>query len=123
LDIDLEKVKEGSVAVLKNIFFEFDKYDLQDKSLTELQKILRFMNENPSVKIEISGHTDNSGNATYNQQLSNNRAQSVKTYLVERGIDSKRLFTKGYGSEKPIRPNDTEENRQLNRRIEFKILK
>jgi outer membrane protein OmpA-like peptidoglycan-associated protein len=60
------------------------------------------MNENPSVKIEISGHTDNAGNASYNQQLSNNRAQSVKTYLVENGIDSKRLFTKGYGSEKPI---------------------
>lgn len=123
LDIDLEKVKEGSVAVLKNIFFDVDKYDLQEKSLTELQKILKFMNDNPAVRIEISGHTDNSGNASYNQQLSDKRAQSVKSYLVEKGIDTRRLFTKGYGSEKSIRPNDTEENKQLNRRIEFKILK
>jgi outer membrane protein OmpA-like peptidoglycan-associated protein len=123
LDIELEKIKEGSVSVLKNIFFDTDKYDLQEKSITELQKIIRFLNGNPTTRIEIGGHTDNIGAVTYNRQLSENRAKSVYNYLTKNGVDPKRMITKGYGPDKPIGSNDTEEGRQLNRRIEFKVIR
>jgi len=123
LDIELEKIKEGSVSVLKNIFFDTDKYDLQEKSITELQKIIRFLSDNPSTRIEIGGHTDNVGSVAYNRQLSENRAKSVYTYLTKNGIDPKRILTKGYGPDKPVGSNDTEEGRQLNRRIEFKVIR
>jgi outer membrane protein OmpA-like peptidoglycan-associated protein len=123
VNIDLEKVKEGSVAVLNNIFFDVDKYDLQDRSTPELQKIVRFLNENPSIRVQISGHTDNSGAADYNRQLSEKRALSVYNYLIKSGIDKKRLTTKGFGPDKPVATNDTDEGRQQNRRIEFRIVK
>lgn len=123
LDIDLERASDGTTAILQNIFFDVDKYDLKDKSVTELQKILRFLKENPSVKVEIGGHTDNSGSTSYNVQLSEKRAQSVNNYLIERGIAPERLRTKGYGSDQPIADNMTEEGRQKNRRIEFKIIR
>jgi OmpA-OmpF porin, OOP family len=123
LNIDLEKAKEGTVAVLENIFFDLDKYELKEKSLTELQKISRFLQENPQLRVEIGGHTDNSGSAVYNKQLSEKRAQSVFTFLVNNGLDSKRLNTRGYGSEHPVADNATELGRQKNRRIEFKIIK
>jgi outer membrane protein OmpA-like peptidoglycan-associated protein/tetratricopeptide (TPR) repeat protein len=123
LDIDLEKATEGTRAVLQNIFFEVDKYELQPKSVTELEKIRRFMSENPTVKIEISGHTDNSGTPAYNQSLSQKRAQSVYDYLVAHGVQPGRLFAKGYGADQPIADNSSEEGRQQNRRIEFKVLR
>lgn len=123
LDIDLQKASEGTSAVLQNIFFDVDKYDLKDKSVTELRKILRFLKENPSVRVEISGHTDNTGSPSYNVQLSERRAQSVNNYLVENGVSAERLTRKGYGSQLPIAPNDSEEGRQKNRRIEFKIIR
>ncbi len=123
LDIDLEKVTEGTVAVLHNIFFDVDKFELKEKSRTELQKISRFLTENPALRVEISGHTDNVGAAAYNKQLSEKRAQSVYEYLVTSGIDSKRLITKGYGPERPVSTNETEDGRQANRRIEFKIIR
>lgn len=123
LDIDLEKAEEGTTAVLQNIFFDVDKYDLKEKSVTELQKILKFLKENPSFKVEISGHTDNVGADAYNLQLSQRRAQSVFNYLVENGIDARRLSPKGYGASKPLALNTTEEGRQQNRRIEFKLIR
>jgi OOP family OmpA-OmpF porin len=123
LDIDLEKAMEGTIAILENIFFDLDKYDLKEKSMTELQKISRFLQDNPQIKVEISGHTDNSGAAAYNKQLSEKRAQSVYTYLVNNGINAKRLAIKGYGSDHPIADNTTEIGRQRNRRIEFKIIR
>jgi OOP family OmpA-OmpF porin len=123
LNIDLDKAKEGTIAVLKNIFFDVDKYELKDKSKTELQKISKFLTDNPNLRVEISGHTDNSGSATYNKQLSERRAKSVYQYLVENGLDQKRLTTKGYGPDQPIADNATEEGRQQNRRIEFKIVR
>ena len=121
LDIDLEKAKEGTTAILQNIFFDVDKFDLKEKSVTELQKILRFLKENPSIRVEISGHTDNSGSPSYNIQLSQKRAQSVYNYLITNGIDSQRLIPKGYGSNQPLADNNSEEGRQKNRRIEFKL--
>ena len=123
VNVFLDKVTVGATSVLKNIFFEFDKFDLQDKSITELEKMVRFLTENPQVKVEISGHTDNDGSPAYNLKLSQNRAQSVANHLIQHGIDLKRISQKGYGADHPIKPNDSEENKQANRRIEFKILK
>lgn len=123
MNIDLEKAREGSVAILKNIFFDLDKYDLKEKSVTELQKVIRFLNDNPKTRVQISGHTDNQGSASYNLQLSERRARSVHDFLVHHGIDASRLVIKGYGSEKPVASNATEEGRQQNRRIEFRLLK
>jgi outer membrane protein OmpA-like peptidoglycan-associated protein len=123
IDIDLEKATEGSIAVLNNIFFDLDKYELKEKSTPELQKLIRFLNGNPSVRVEIGGHTDNSGSDEYNRQLSEKRALSVYSYLNKYGIDKKRLLLKGYGPDQPIASNDSEEGRQRNRRIEFRIIK
>lgn len=123
LDVYLDPVQAGASAVLNNIFFDLNKYDLKDKSVTELDKVVRFLSENPTIRIEISGHTDNAGTAAYNLQLSQKRAQAVGTYLVAHGIAATRLTQKGYGAEKPLAPNDTEENRQKNRRIEFRLLR
>jgi len=122
IDVYLDKASAGAMAVLNNIFFEFDKFDLKDTSIPELNKVVKFLQENPDLKVEVSGHTDNSGTVSYNQQLSLKRAQSVSKYLVAQGIDQKRITQKGFGSEKPVKPNDSEENKQINRRIEFKIL-
>jgi outer membrane protein OmpA-like peptidoglycan-associated protein len=122
IDILLDKAETGATAVLNNIFFDFDQYELKDKSLTELNKVVRLLNDKPSIQVEISGHTDSDGSASYNKQLSLKRAQSVVSYLVEKGINRARLSEKGYGADHPIRPNDSEENKQANRRIEFKII-
>jgi outer membrane protein OmpA-like peptidoglycan-associated protein len=123
INIDLEKATEGSVAILNNVFFDVDKYDLKDKSITELEKMIRFLSANPSVRVEIGGHTDNSGSADYNRQLSERRANSVFTFLSGHGVDKKRLIPKGYGPDRPIASNDTEEGRSQNRRIEVRIIK
>ncbi len=122
MDVDLERIKVGSRVILKNIFFEVDKFELQEKSMTELQKISQFLKANTQIRLEISGHTDNTGSAVYNRQLSEKRARSVYDYLINNGVDPKRLLTKGYGPDAPVASNDSEEGRTLNRRIEFKIL-
>jgi len=121
-DIYLKPIKVGQSIVLRNIFFDFDKATLRPESKTELENLIKLMNDNPNIKIEISGHTDNIGSAAYNQKLSESRAKAVVDYLIEHGIDRSRLSYMGYGFEKPIAPNDTEEGRQLNRRVEFKIV-
>lgn len=123
MDILLDPAELGASAVLNNIFFEFNKFDVQEKSSTELDKVVRFMNENPGLRVEISGHTDNAGTAAYNLQLSQRRSHAVAQYLIDHGVDVSRLEQKGYGAGKPIKPNDTEENRQINRRIEFRIIR
>lgn len=123
VDINLDKVREGSMVVLNNIFFDVDKAELKDKSTVELEKIVRFMTENPGVRIQISGHTDNTGSADHNRQLSLRRATAVYNYLVKRGIKEGRVKYFGYGADKPIADNATAEGRQLNRRIEFSIVK
>ncbi|MBX9850999.1 MAG: OmpA family protein, partial [Cytophagaceae bacterium] len=121
-DVYMNKVIPGATLVLKNIFFDFDLATLRDESKTELEKLLKFMNDHPEIKVELSGHTDDKGKDKYNQKLSERRAEAVVAYLVEKGIDKKRLIAKGYGESKPVAPNDTDENRQLNRRTELKIL-
>lgn len=123
IDIELEKAKFGSAVVLNNIFFDVDKYELKSKSIPELNKIIQFLGENSSVKIEIGGHTDNSGSAQYNTDLSQKRALSVYNFLVSKGVVKGRLTTKGYGSSSPVASNETEVGREQNRRIEFKIIR
>lgn len=121
-NIALDPIKKGSVSIMNNIFFETDKYALQDKSRTELDKVVRFLEQNEDVSIEISGHTDNVGEPAYNMTLSEKRAQAVFTYLLNSGIERDRLTAKGYGQTTPAFENDSPENRSKNRRIEFKIL-
>ncbi|MBY0426701.1 MAG: OmpA family protein [Cytophagales bacterium] len=121
-DIVLNKVSVGMVIVLNNIFFDNDKFTLRKESEAELENLYKLLTENPSLRIEISGHTDNKGSDTYNQKLSENRAHTVVTYLINKGIPNSRLEYKGYGMTKPIASNLTEEGRQHNRRTEFKIL-
>lgn len=123
INIDLEKAAAGSMAILNNIFFDVDKFDLKPKSIPELQKIIRFMRENPQIRVEISGHTDNSGQPAYNNQLSEKRALAVFHYLTQHEIEKNRLTPIGYGAAKPLATNDSEEGRQQNRRIEFRIIK
>lgn len=122
VDIELEKIRKGSTVVLNNIFFDVDKYELKDKSRAELAKIVRFMTSNPSVRIEVSGHTDNLGTNDYNLVLSEKRAQAVTKYLIESGINRARIVPKGYGASMPVGDNSSEQGRQLNRRIEFKVI-
>jgi outer membrane protein OmpA-like peptidoglycan-associated protein len=121
-DIALNPIDTGIHIVLKNIFFLFDHSDLLIESQVELNRLVDLLNKNPKMKIEIGGHTDNKGTREYNQKLSNDRAESVYTYLVQHGIDKNRLSYKGYGMDKPIDTNDTEEGRANNRRTEFKVV-
>lgn len=122
-EIALKKMEVGSKIVLRNVFFDFNKSTLRPESNSELQNLLNLMTENPNLKIEISGHTDNVGSAAYNKKLSESRAQAVVNFLLGKGIDKSRLTFAGYGFDQPIAPNDTEEGRQLNRRTEFKVVK
>ncbi|MDD5570434.1 MAG: OmpA family protein [Bacteroidales bacterium] len=121
-DIVLVPVEAGQTVVLKNIFFEFDKFDLKPESIVELEKLKDFLNKNKSLKIELSGHTDNVGDDKHNQILSENRAKAVYDYLIKNNIAQERLSYKGYGETKPIDTNNTEKGRANNRRTEFKVI-
>ena len=120
-DIYLKKVEIGKEIVLKNIFFDFNKATLRPESKNELENLTQLMRENPTIKIEISGHTDNVGSAAYNKTLSQARAKAVVDYLINAGIPADRMTSAGYGFDKPIASNETDAGRQLNRRTEFKI--
>ncbi len=121
LDISLEPLNLNAYGVLSNIYFETGKADLQEKSRTELNKLIEQLKSQPTLRIEIAGHTDDVGDAKQNQVLSQKRAQSVVDYLIESGIARERIKAIGLGEAKPIVPNSSEENRQLNRRIEWRI--
>ena len=112
----------GSKIVLRNIFFDFGKYSLRPESTSELERLYKLLFDASSLRIEISGHTDNKGSAELNKKLSEDRAKAVVDYLILKGIDANRLTYKGYGKDEPIETNDTEQGRQFNRRTEFKIL-
>lgn len=118
----LEKIAVGTRVVLKNIFFETGKAVLTTASFEELDKLTNIMNENPAMRIEISGHTDNTGSADLNNRLSLDRANSVAGYIIGKGIDRSRIETRGFGSGQPVESNATAEGRAANRRVEFKIL-
>ena len=120
---ELERYKTNQIVRLNNIFFDVDKFDLKNESFTELAEVIRVLKQNPEMHIEISGHTDNTGSIEHNQVLSKNRAQAVVAYLVEKGIDKKRLTSIGFGSSKPADTNETATGRALNRRIEMRIVK
>ncbi|MCS7297521.1 MAG: FG-GAP-like repeat-containing protein [Bacteroidia bacterium] len=121
-DFLLSPVETEKSIVLRNIYFDFDKATLRPESLEELERVVQFLKENPSLRVEISGHTDSDGSDAYNLRLSQARAQSVVDYLISRGIDAARLVARGYGESRPVAPNDTPENKQKNRRTELKIL-
>ncbi len=121
-DFPLEKVEVGATVVLENIFFETGKATLKPESYPQLEQVVKFMDSNPTLRMEISGHTDNTGSLRVNTRLSQQRAESVVEYLVEHGIDADRLDAMGYAFSQPIAPNDTPEGRARNRRVEFKIL-
>ena len=122
LDIPLQPIDTGNVVELKNIFFETAKFDLKPESKAELNKLVSFLILNKTMRIELSGHTDNVGDKKSNQLLSQNRAKSVYDYLILNGIDAKRLSFKGYGDTIPKVKNDSDSNRALNRRTEFKVI-
>jgi outer membrane protein OmpA-like peptidoglycan-associated protein len=121
-DLVLAPVEVGQAVRLNNIFFESGHSTLKKESFPELDKVFDFLDKNPSLKIEIGGHTDNVGNAAFNLTLSASRAKAVATYLTKKGIAADRLQSKGYGITKPVVSNATKEGKAQNRRVEFVIL-
>ena len=121
LIIELEKVKPGTF-ILENIFFEKSKSSLKKSSLVELNKVLKLMQINPDLNVQISGHTDTDGDDDFNLELSINRAKSVVNWLIENNIDQNRLSFKGYGETRPIEENNSITNKAKNRRTELTII-
>lgn len=113
------KVVKGKALVLKNILFDFNKANLKASSFVELDKVIKMMKDNASLKVKVAGHTDNIGNKSYNINLSKSRAQSVATYFISKGIDASRISSEGFGSGQAVAGNDTEAGRALNRRVEI----
>lgn len=123
IEVRLKKPSKGSAIVLRNVFFDTDRDVVMSRSAGELKALSEFLKENPGIRIRISGHTDNRGGDQYNLDLSQRRAGAVKTYLADVfDVEADRVETRGYGSEKPIATNDTEEGRALNRRTEFEVV-
>ncbi|MCU0353350.1 MAG: OmpA family protein [Cytophagales bacterium] len=122
MDIYLQPIEKGSKDVLNNLFFDTGKYELEDKSKTELEKLVALLKDNKNLRLEISGHTDDVGNDKDNLELSLKRAKSVYDYLLNAGIPANRLTYVGYGETQFAVQNTSDKNRQLNRRIEFKVL-
>jgi outer membrane protein OmpA-like peptidoglycan-associated protein len=123
LNIPLNPIVAGEKVVLNNVFFEVDKFDLKEESKVELNKLVTFLKNNPTLAIELGGHTDNTGIKQKNFDLSTNRAKSVYQYLIASGIEASRLSFKGYADTQPVADNKTEVGRKLNRRTEFKVVR
>jgi outer membrane protein OmpA-like peptidoglycan-associated protein len=122
LNIQLQKLRPGATIVLNNVFFETNKFDLLPTSMIELDRLVTLLQQNPDKKIEIGGHTDNVGSDEANLLLSDQRAASVVSYLVKKGVAADRLTAKGYGETMPVATNDTDAGRAKNRRTEFKVI-
>ena len=126
----VQLIREGAIIqkrpnaniVLNNLQFDSNRATLKKGAEGEIARIVKYLNDNPSFKVEIQGHTDNVGNPSHNLKLSKARAETVKKELIKAGIDESRLTTKGYGDTKPIADNSTKEGRRANRRVELKIL-
>jgi OmpA-OmpF porin, OOP family len=119
----LVPIEIGQVVRLNNVFFDFDKWNLRPESYVELDRVVALLSENPSIEIEMGAHTDSRGSDEYNLRLSENRAKSVMEYILSKGIAASRITSHGYGESKPVATNETDDGRQLNRRVEFKIMK
>ncbi len=122
-NIALEKIQLGSEVVLKNIFYQTNAFTLEERSTTELEKLSRFLQKNPTMVVEIQGHTDNVGSRSYNKELSHNRAKTVYEALLLQGVQARQLVFQGYGDSQPVADNSTEAGRATNRRTQFKVLK
>lgn len=120
--IALNRVRKGEFMRMYNVFYDTDSWELLESSLPELTQLLEFLNVNPTVVIEIGGHTDSDGSEEHNQRLSERRADSVREFLIKRGIDGERIFSHGYGETTPVADNITPAGRKLNRRTEITIL-
>jgi OmpA-OmpF porin, OOP family len=121
MNFGLQPLAIGTTVNLKNVLFAQAKTDILPESFPELDLVVHFLQANPNVRIELSGHTDNRGVHQDNIKLSQQRVNKVKEYLVSKGVEAKRISGKGYGGTKPIASNDTEESRRMNRRVEFTI--
>lgn len=122
LSVPLQPISKDAKMVLKNIFFDSDKFDIKTESKAELDKLVQFLTLNPKVKIEIGGHTDNTGDRVKNTTLSNNRAKAITTFLTTNGILTTQVTFKGYADTQPVADNKTAEGRAQNRRTEIKII-
>ncbi|MBK7172944.1 MAG: OmpA family protein [Bacteroidales bacterium] len=122
LDIPMHPLVVGEKVILRNIFFDTDKFVLKSESTAELDKLLEFLKRNAAMKIEIGGHTDNVGTDAHNTELSQKRADAVYQYLISKGIEKDRLSAKGYGKSMPVDSNETPAGRANNRRTEFKVV-
>jgi OOP family OmpA-OmpF porin len=122
-EIKLKPLKVNTSFTLNNLFFDFDSSSLTKESELELERVIELLNTNPGMTVEISAHTDDKGSDEYNTKLSQHRAESVVRFLTQKGINKDRMLAKGYGESVPSVPNDSDENRAKNRRVEFKILK
>jgi outer membrane protein OmpA-like peptidoglycan-associated protein/tetratricopeptide (TPR) repeat protein len=122
IDIPLQPLEANAAVVLKNIFFDINKYELKTESQVELDNVVKLMKENPTLKIQINGHTDNVGKSADNIKLSNDRAKAVVDYITLKGIDAKRLSYQGFGDKLPLADNKTEEGKAKNRRTELKVV-
>ena len=122
IDVPLKKPEVNVEMKLANVFFDVDKFELKEESKAELDKLVLLMKKFPFMKIEIGGHTDNTGDKTKNTTLSLNRAKAVKEYLVKAGIEMTRLNAMGYGDTKPVADNKTAEGKAQNRRTVFKVI-
>jgi outer membrane protein OmpA-like peptidoglycan-associated protein len=121
-DLLLAPLEIGETLALNNLFFDKGKDALLPTSYPELERLVKLLNDNPAMQIELHGHTDNVGGVKENQLLSENRSRKVADYLIQYGIITTRVKSKGFGASKPIAPNDKEENRRKNRRVEFVIM-
>lgn len=119
-DIALTPVRGGNTRLL--VFFDYDKSDLKDESIPELERVIEFMKDNPEMKVSMEGHTDDVGSDDYNDKLSLRRSESVKKYITDGGVDASRISTKGHGKRKPLTKGTTDEARAQNRRVEMIIV-
>jgi len=120
--IRLERIEQGRTIVMDSIYFEIDRAYLKKESLDVLDRVVAILKKNPSMKIEVRGHTDSTGEKAHNQRLSERRADAVVEYMIKNGISPERLAAVGFGAEKQIASNASEEGRKKNRRTEFYIL-
>ena len=121
VEMALLPLEKDLVLQLRNIQFDYDSYDLTESSNEQLETVAQLLFMNPGLHIELSAHTDDQGSDKYNDRLSTLRGQAVVNWLQARGVDANRMTAVGYGKRKPLVPNDSEENRAFNRRVEIKV--